>query len=190
MRTARAVLDTEVQYVESHLCKGRGSRSTGKTRSYNNNVQTALVSRVHQFLMVLVIGPFELQRSLRDLGVLRSDNFSLFLRRSSHYLSRSFGCFAGFLCCITCSSYRFFHFSTLSNFLSAGLNLCRHFFCFLRNSLCYLNCFLFGNLNSFLHLRIVSYLLYFFFYYFGCFLCSIQNLFFLCHNSEFLIFNS
>ena len=60
VRTARTVLNTEVQHVEAHLCEGCSSGSTGETRTYHNHVQTAFVSGVHQFLVVLVIRPFKL----------------------------------------------------------------------------------------------------------------------------------
>ncbi len=132
VRTTRTVLNTEVQYVESHLCERSSSRSTGETRTYDNHVETTFVCRVHQFLMVLIVRPLQLQRSCRDLGHLRGNDRSSFLTRGSHYFCSSLGCATGFLSrffrCIHC----LLHFCAVSNLLCAGLQFYSSFLSFLR----------------------------------------------------------
>ncbi len=117
VRTTGAVLNTEVQHIESHLCEGRSSRRSGKTGTYHDDVQTAFVSRVHQFLVVLVIGPFQLQRSLRDLRILRSDDRSR--------------CLFDSLC------------GSSLNLLGYFCRLVQHFLCHVQSCLCCLHCYFF-----------------------------------------------
>ena len=133
VRTTRTVLDTEVQYVESHLCERSSSRSTGETRTYNNHVETTFVGRVNEFLMVLIVRPLKLQRSCRDLGHLRGNDRSSFLTRGSHYFGSSFGCATGFLSRIFRCIHCLLHFCAVSYLLCAGLQFYSSFLSFLHH---------------------------------------------------------
>ena len=154
MRTARTVLDTEVKHIESHLCQRSSSTGTGKTGTDDDDVQTTFVSRVNEFLMVLVVRPFKLERSCRNLCVRRSDDFGLFL---GSWFSLSLGC-------LSLGSYQLFRrsHSRFAGFLGS----------------------LSHSLHSLFDLFALRYLLYFLFNHFGCFLSSIQYIFFLCHNLQ------
>lgn len=55
---ARAVLDTEVEHVETELAESGGSRSACQTRTDHDYIEVALVGGVHEFLMCLIVGPF------------------------------------------------------------------------------------------------------------------------------------
>ena len=66
---ARRILNTEIKYFESHLAERSCGRGTGQTGTDHDDVQTALVGRIHQFLMCLIIGPFLSYRSFRNLGI-------------------------------------------------------------------------------------------------------------------------
>ena len=78
VRAAGGVLDAEVEYVEAHLCEGSRSGGAGKTGTYDDDVEAALVSGVDQFLMVFVVGPFLLERTCRNLRHLGRDNLRFF----------------------------------------------------------------------------------------------------------------
>ena len=54
---ARTVLDAEVQHIEAQLAQGRGCRCTCQTRTYHDDVEVALVGRVYQLLVCLIVGP-------------------------------------------------------------------------------------------------------------------------------------
>ena len=60
VRTTRRILDTEVEDVKSHLCKGGSSRSTSQTGTDDDDVETTFVSGINEFLMVLIVGPLQL----------------------------------------------------------------------------------------------------------------------------------
>ena len=72
--TTRRVLDTEVQHIESHFCQRSCSRSTGQTSTYHDDIQTTLVCRVHQFLVIFIIFPLLSQWALRDFWINFSHN--------------------------------------------------------------------------------------------------------------------
>ena len=55
---ARRVLDTEVLYLEAHLAQAGGGAGAGQTGADDDDVELALVLRVHQFLVCLIVGPF------------------------------------------------------------------------------------------------------------------------------------
>ena len=54
---AGRILNTEVQHVESQLAQRSGSRTAGKTRTNDDDVETTFIGRVHQFLVCFIIGP-------------------------------------------------------------------------------------------------------------------------------------
>ena len=66
-----AILDAEIEHIESHLCQCRSGRSTGETCADHDDVETTLVSGVYKLLMSLVISPFISDGTLGDLGVRR-----------------------------------------------------------------------------------------------------------------------
>jgi len=72
------ILNAEIQYVESHFGKRRGSRSSGKTGTYDDDVEATLVGGVHEFLMSLVVGPFLSDRTFRDFRIGRIHHFNVF----------------------------------------------------------------------------------------------------------------
>ncbi len=78
MCAARAVLDAEVEHVEAHFGQGGGSRGTGQAGTYHDDVEAAFVSRVHQLLVGLVIGPFLCDRTFGDFGIRRIHDFNVF----------------------------------------------------------------------------------------------------------------
>jgi hypothetical protein len=56
--TAGGILDAENVYFETHGTEGSGGRGSGKTGAHDDDVNLALVGRVHQFLVGFIIGPF------------------------------------------------------------------------------------------------------------------------------------
>ena len=173
MRTTRAVLNTEVQHVESHLSQRSGSRCAGQTRTYNNDVKLALVGRVNQLLMILVVRPLLLQRSLRNLRHLRRDYLGAFLARRSHGFCSSLSSFACGFHRLGSGSNSLFYLGAFSNFLCARFDL-------LGSSLSYFRSLIY---SYFSHLfRCLS--------SFGCHLLgSVQYFFFLCHILFLFMFN-
>ena len=56
--TAWRILDTEVEYSESHFTQRSGCRCAGKSGSYNDNVETTFVGRINKFLVSFIVTPF------------------------------------------------------------------------------------------------------------------------------------
>ena len=71
MSTARAVLEAERLHVVSHLGERGRSGAAGQSGADDDYVDEALVGRVHQPDVVLVVRPLVRQVSLRNLGVER-----------------------------------------------------------------------------------------------------------------------
>ncbi len=57
MGAAWAVLDAEVQHIETEFTKSGSGRCTCQARAHNDNVEVPLVGGVNQFLMGFIIGP-------------------------------------------------------------------------------------------------------------------------------------
>ena len=97
MRTARRILNAEIQHIKPEFAQRGSCRSAGKSRTNDNNVETAFVGRIHQFLVCLVICPFFGQRSFRNFGsnilVVSNDRFDCFFCSASHFFGSVFGCF-------------------------------------------------------------------------------------------------
>ncbi len=123
--TTGRILDTEVEDIESHLCERSCCGSTGQTGTNNDDVETTLVGRVDELLMVLIVGPLKLQRTSGDFGHLGRDDsigvgFSVGFR--SCFFERLL-CFSDYLACylygLLCGLNGYF----FSGFLSSLYNL-------------------------------------------------------------------
>ena len=56
--TTGRILDTEVEYSESHFAQRSGCRCAGKSGTYNDNVKTTFVGRIYKFLVSFIVTPF------------------------------------------------------------------------------------------------------------------------------------
>ncbi len=66
---ARRVLNAEVEHVEAQLAQRCGCRCAGKASAYHDDVEFALVGRVHQALVCFIVGPLLSYRTFGNLGV-------------------------------------------------------------------------------------------------------------------------
>src|SRR5690606_34104013 len=69
VRAPGTVLVAEGFHIVAHLGQGGGRGGAGQAGAHDNDVDTALVGRVHQADLVLVPAPFFLNGTGRDLGV-------------------------------------------------------------------------------------------------------------------------
>ena len=69
VRTARRVLNAEVEHSETHLAKRCGSRRARKARADYDDVQLSFVGRIDQFLMVFIVCPLLIYRTSRNLRI-------------------------------------------------------------------------------------------------------------------------
>jgi hypothetical protein len=63
------VLYAENIHIEAQSSQRGGSGSTGKASAYHDDINLALVGRVHQFLAGLIISPFLRKRTFGYFGI-------------------------------------------------------------------------------------------------------------------------
>ena len=75
--TTGRVLNAEVEYFETHFAQRGGCAGSGQARAHHDDVKTALVGGVYQFLMSFVVGPLLGYRSFRYFRIYSSHFFAV-----------------------------------------------------------------------------------------------------------------